>query len=190
MSNKKYRLLKDIDTPTFICKKGTVGERDGVLHCFKIANDSGTLDLSDEFMQNLEKSVFDQWFQEVVEPERVEINSLMTHDNFLGNKADTYWYQFCANQPLDGTKFPAIKQAIEQAINDNSPCVFDEKKLQERYEEILKNPPLYTEADIDKARREGFEAGRLMNIGGTITGFMGMGLKFNNYEDYKKSLNK
>jgi hypothetical protein len=90
------------------------------------------------------------WFQEVVEPERVEINSLKIHDNFLGNKADTYWYQFCANQPLDETKFPAITQAIE-AISSNI-----------EFHNFPGFQRVYTEADLDKARREGVSNGETM----------------------------
>jgi len=51
----------------------------------------------------------------------IEINSLRLHDNFLGNKVDTYWYQFCSNKVLDGTRFPAITQAIESCLNEPNP---------------------------------------------------------------------
>ena len=96
MSNKKYRLLKDLP-----------GKPAGILLSYsatlKMYQYEGypSVDMGDGYFVYGELPALVEnnpdWFQEVVEPERVEINSLKIHDNFLGNKADTYWYQFCAN---------------------------------------------------------------------------------------------
>ena len=64
------------------------------------------------------------------------------------------------NNTIHFDKFPAIKQAIESCLNDERECAFDEKKLQERYEELLKNPPLYTQQELDKAREDWYNIGK------------------------------
>lgn len=51
--------------------------------------------------------------------ERIEVVSLQLHDRFLGNGADTYWYQFSTNRTLNGEKFSLIKKAIEDVLNSN-----------------------------------------------------------------------
>lgn len=179
MSNKKYRLLKDIDTPAFICKKGTVGERDNTLHRFKVANNPGTFDLSDEFIQNLEKSVFEQWFQEVVEPERIFVTQMYDLNNVYQIQCVRTGFETSAPIPED--KFPAIKQAIEKAINQPEFPTEEIKALTSLYRDMTDHirQQKYTEADIYKARREGFEAARMNDIPTYAT-----------IEDYEKSLVK
>ena len=69
MSNKKYRLLKDIDTPSQFCIKGTVSVCKNGVHFFPCTNSLEPFALSEQFIKQLPKHVFEQWFQEVVEPE-------------------------------------------------------------------------------------------------------------------------
>jgi len=141
MSNKKYRLLKDIDTPSQFCIKGTVSVCKNGVHFFPCTNSLEPFALSEQFIKQLPKHVFEQWFQEVVEPE--------------------------PNQP----EFP-----VEEI-----------KALTSMYKDMIAHirQQKYTEADMDKARRESFGAARELNKASIFPNPV-----YPTYEDYKKSFKK
>jgi len=177
MSNKKYRLLKEHP----YVKIGAIVEKN-IQH-----NDYETTDNREVFPWWLVEDKESGWFQEVVEPEPLfdaaKINERIAQLE-IEKKA------FNAGRALWAKEFAPPSHQLRYETFEEYKIETHKVEKETTMKDVKKHFGIYTEADIDKARREGFEAGRLMNIGGTITGFMGMGLKFNNYEDYKKSLNK
>jgi len=175
MSNKKYRLLKDITSPNLV-KAGTESEYSKGWYLFKYSTAHNPFGLGPNFMVTCPED-FPDWFQEVVEPERVEVQVFPIGGTDCKN--GMYTYPFFVSERIKEDKFPAIKQAIEAVLNNDAKvywATIDKLELTERR---------YTEADIDKARREGFDASRKQNkLSAFYSPF------YQTYEDYKKSLNK
>jgi hypothetical protein len=160
--NKRYRLLKDLPD----CKAGTVLEQENPYGLFMYCGAFDGKEPDSWYIKDVVENN-PEWFELIEEPqpkkERVEVNSLNLHDRFLGNTADTYWYQFCASKPLDGTKFPLITKAIEQILNDEKPVwwvSWDEyNTLYGNYYDMgLKYDKLLKE--VDEIKRRAFDGGR------------------------------
>ncbi len=109
MSNKKYRLLKDVDSPELTAKSGSIGELDTATGRVWFDNKRFFFNLSTIQMQP-------DWFQEVVEPERVNISSFgrIFEAVKIGNG---FSYGFYSNKEIFPSQYQAIKQAIEAALN-------------------------------------------------------------------------
>jgi hypothetical protein len=152
MSNKRYRLLKDLPD----CRINTVGELDddGKYYVFKKSRPSIHPDWHYP-KETVEKNP--DFFEEVVEPERVDVTKIETAGfSDYGN-----WYKFhiaaAPGKPwpfIEPNQFPAIKQAIEQVLNNEVGLL--------GVTVLSPNQPKYTEADLDKARREGVSNGETM----------------------------
>ncbi len=156
MSNKKYRLLKDLP-----------GKPAGILLSYsatlKMYQYEGypSVDMGDGYFVYGELPALVEnnpdWFQEVVEPERVDVTKIETAGfSDYGN-----WYKFhiaaAPGKPwpfIEPNQFPAIKQAIEQVLNNEVGLL--------GVTVLSPNQPKYTEADLDKARREGVSNGETM----------------------------
>jgi hypothetical protein len=164
MSNKKYRLLKDVDSPELTAKSGSIGELDTATGRVWFDNKRFFFNLSTIQMQP-------DWFQEVVEPGRVEVVDITIIVNTESGE-----------EPIRTNKYTECKQAVEAVLNNEVGLL--------GITVLSPNQPKYTEADIDKARKSAFEAARLLDGGGVVTGYLGRGLKYPIYENYEFSLNK
>lgn len=115
MSNKKYRLLKDLP-----------GKPAGILLSYsatlKMYQYEGypSVDMGDGYFVYGELPALVEnnpdWFQEVVEPERVNISSFgrIFEAVKIGNG---FSYGFYSNKEIFPSQYQAIKQAIEAALN-------------------------------------------------------------------------
>lgn len=87
---------------------------------------------------------------------------------------------------ISDEKLPTIKQAIEQVLNDDRESPFDTDKLYERYLELVKNTPVYTQEQMDKAIVDAFRAARERRLWDTSYD----SYVYPNDEDYLKTINQ
>lgn len=105
--NKKYRLLKDLPD----CAAGSIFTYDGN-HSY----DYETAQCNPSWYHKVVVENTPSWWEEVKEPERIIISHLKRHDSFKDG-GDSFWYQFCASQPLWNKSNEDIIKAIENVIN-------------------------------------------------------------------------
>ena len=110
-TTKRYRLLKDIDSPELKAKAGDIGKL-GAAN--KVWFDNGRYFFCKDTVESTSRK---EWFEVLSEPvkENIKIGSfgvIQTHD---GNSAD---YGFYCMGKIPREKFPVIQQAIESALND------------------------------------------------------------------------
>jgi len=109
---KRYRLLKDYKTPKGTCYEGvTHTARDWQLEWFP-------------YLQYADFDIKDDWFAVEVLPVSEPVPYKIEVMNFVGRKkytdercTDTI-YEFNSTRQIPLDRFPAIKQAIESALND------------------------------------------------------------------------
>jgi len=96
-------------------------------------NISGTIHLewSKDFVEN-NPDYFELVTEPSIVPERIEVSRIGIHDNFMGNKSDSFWYQFCTSKPLNIALFPPIQRTIENVLNDT---VVEDKRYHELFDE-------------------------------------------------------
>ena len=83
------------------------------------------------------------------------------------------------NEPIPEEKFPLIKQAIDNCLNNEGKDFFKELNEMESEKRSIKYG-MYTQTQLNEARKEAFEASRLFHPLA--------GAKFDTAEDYIKSL--
>jgi len=118
------------------------------------------------------------------QPKEPEIIYVKVFNEALNDK-DQIGYWCSVTRPIPPEKFPAIKQAIEQVLNDDMECAFDEEKILARYQELLKNSPIYTQDQVNKIEEDAFVAGRARVQTPVYVGDTYMSLKYNSFEQYK-----
>lgn len=167
MSNKKYRLLKDL--PDY--KAGELFEFDGRYYKASTPCSEGTHGRwPPKYVENNP-----DWFQEVVEPERIEVSGMFV-DRRKINFKDTWTFTYEVSAEIPDSKFPALKKAIEACLNESYGILIPKGTMEA--------PGLYTEADIGKAREDAFYAAKECE---PQTAFSEL---YPTYEDYKNSLKK
>jgi len=170
--SKKYRLKKDISTFDVQAKAGCIGyemidplDRGSHLDP-KVWFDGGRF----YYMQSTIKK-WPEWFEEVTDTERIEVriipNEYYAEDKWYG------WYVLETPKAIPRDKLSAIKEAIEKVINQQP----TEERIEPKY--IVNGEKLYTQSDLDKARENAFNAGRMAVHTGVNTS-----------KDYLNSINK
>lgn len=142
------------------------------------------------------------WFQEIKEPERIGVK-------YFCRSEDVGWfeYRFGLSNVMPKEKAPAIKQAIENVLNEGEDVVtikfskpdtirkciviLVDTLLQygftdDRYDNSY---PKYTQEQLNEEIEKAFYAGRKI-LTGQMTGFYGTGLKYKTFQDYLSSLKK
>jgi len=146
---KKYKLLKDYSTPDLIAKAGEVGEQkpsDIYDENCKVWFDNGRY-----FFYLSQVKMHPSWFQELVTepsivPERIEVIKMGDGENSKNKDwPQGYYMQIVTTGYIWNDKFPAIKQAIESALNEPlpSPPVLNDTVVEgemdlKMYERVLK----------------------------------------------------
>jgi len=181
MSNKKYRLLKDLPGLKSGSELRWSNNTGGYMY-YDMAYNQRQRNYEDDMRDTFKRELVENnpdWFQEVVEPERIFVTQMYDLNNVYQTQCVRTGFETSAPIPED--KFPAIKQAIEKAINQPEFPTEEIKALTSLYRDMTDHirQQKYTEADIYKARREGFEAARMNDIPTYAT-----------IEDYEKSLVK
>lgn len=170
MEEKKvYRLLKDTINQIGIIPAGMELEENGQLYCDK---KSGTYFHKELVEENPE------WF-ELVTTKRIEVKEIIRiskgYNGFNAVKITT-------NAGISIDKLPLIKQAIESVLNDDDNFFLGM--------DVLRNLGLkYTEQQLLEAEEKAFNAARLLDFGGKVEGYMGRGLTYNTFSDYKNQTN-
>lgn len=206
MSKKQFRLLKDapdVDADAIF----TFNFSGNWCHYVTVGKSGKDVEYDQSYVENAK-----DWFEEVLpvsEPvkERIEIGSLDLHDNFLGNKVDTYWYQFYSNKVLDGTKFAEISNLLERYLNGEmnnpAPSALNDTVVEDKGDGIdeitkLKNyikyleaefecnkDKVYTLVEVDAIRADTWKAARQL----TMTDFHHTPYAYRAFSDYLSSLN-
>lgn len=150
--------------------------------------------------------------QPPIKEERIEVYHVKRiGDSFIsqGFKKEPYQvYEMLVTKTITEDKFPLIKQAIEQALNNDTVVgvwreigmdyyTQDGKKLCEwvAYERLFEQhqdtlnemSKMYTQSEVDTIREQAFDAGRNMF---QITSHGSREFKFKKYNDYLNSLPK
>lgn len=127
-----------------------------------------TIDESLQFTQKVSKS-----------KERIEVE--MNKCVIIGNRITI---RLKSNVPAGmDIKFPAIKEAIEQVLNDDGKVwVSGKEYFTKNYENLPPHLKLYTAKELEEAEKAAFESARLHHPMA--------GLKFDTFEDYKKFQNQ
>lgn len=113
MSNRKYRLLKDLPET----KAGTIltwSEKEKV-YTYQSDYDTG----QDSYYQSSVVENNPEWFEEVKEPEapaRIEVD----HLHNIGVTGMGVNYKFYTNREIKYEHFPAVSRAIEAVVNGDS----------------------------------------------------------------------
>lgn len=92
---------------------------------------------------------YDTWFEEIKEPERIEVTHLQYNGKKINEIHEHYEYKFCLNKPeIPSDKYELIKKTIEYVLNNDitSLDVFTKRHHFTCY---------YTEQDLEKAWNEG-----------------------------------
>jgi hypothetical protein len=149
---KRYKLLKRYENPCKTVREGTIKTEEDWISVFS----------------NLQKGdceIKTDWFQEIKEPEKIEVKNFY-YSEISGLSA----YRLITSNVIPQEKLPAIKQAIEDCLNDVHLKGVDEsfgkedKKWKDAYIkkvcETTSEPPLYTQQQMDEAIEKAFYAGR------------------------------
>jgi len=171
--SQKYRLRKDLPD----AKAGTILTQDGLragLYLYAGFYDEGVAD-SWYIPSTVENNP--DWFEpieEVKEPERIEVTLFVEQAyNSLGGYVEN-GYSFTTNNKIEKEKIPTIKEAIEFVLN-NEPTDVKIGDYTFKFQSVGFEAK-FTQSDIDNARKEAFEAARLIH---PIAG-----MKFDNLEQY------
>jgi len=138
----------------------------------------------DEFMVKYKKEKSRELLQVPVEQYKV------IDVGYSTNNANGYWYSFGVNQPIKTVNivetYERISKAIEDVLNDtpetNSPTTAEQPEWIDKYcQDMVK---MVYAKEIKQAEEKAFNAARELTCGGTMTGYMGVGLKYPTPQDY------
>lgn len=166
MSNKRYKLLKDLPD----CNAGNEVKYDDKAKEYYAETIGG----SRIYFQEPTVELQPDWFEEV-KPERIEV----TIDK---GTFGTALFIKCSNE-IPEDKFSAIKKAIESVLND-----VQTMGIQDEYN----GSRIYSEAELNKAREEAFNAARETKPVRTIS-FLNQvreHLMYLTFQDYLNSIQK
>jgi len=114
-TTKRYRSIKELFnwTTGYIVPIGELFEQ--IPNTQKYYNKTGWFVSKDACLNK-------DYFEEVLpvsEPvkKRIDVSYLGNHSSFKGNNHDSFWYQFCSNKVLGGTKFTEISNLLEKYLN-------------------------------------------------------------------------
>lgn len=169
ISPKRYRLKKDINSPSLQAKAGAIGELTCVDQVW-FNNNSFYFHIS-----TVEENT--EWFEEV--GEKFQVIGVNKPKHSYGFYID---YIMRVTQEIPSEKIPAIKEAIERVLNNE--MVF----------EFIPINVKYTKDQLIEAERKAFYAGRRFayqtsiehNIFYHDTKFPKSPAKYVDFEDYKK----
>ena len=126
---KKYRLLKDVENPSFRVARGAILEERGEHYQW----DNWYVLAKHHVEENK------VWFEEIKEKERIEVLSVTFTDT------DEYdcraaWLKVVLSKHISNDHIKPIRKAIESILNDEpieeQPCMFDEEKINQRLKEL------------------------------------------------------
>lgn len=115
--NKKYELVQDIKQPNdHNYKAGEIFTKKN--------KDENSAYLSSDERRAFHPCIVENnptWFKEIVSEPKIEVHPIQPHDNFKGNGADTYWYQFSCNKNLGAYQLEQIRYNAEKTLNTSTP---------------------------------------------------------------------
>lgn len=172
MSNKKYKLLRDLPD----ADAGTVltftdeGDSEGYLYPEKFGR-GNIWCRKDTVEQN------PTWFQEV-KPEKIEVMVWNVHER--NQYGENYHYAVPLGYEIPKDKFHSIKKAIEFVLNDQ-----EIRGVQDEYN----GSRLYSESELNKARELAFNAAREGKAFSVYESqLLSKNVIYKTFEDYLKSL--
>ena len=112
--------------------------------------------------------------------DRIEVSTLVGKEKYADPRCTDFIYSFESNSIISPSNFHAIKQAIEQVLNESDTIDIDwsSKPVTEKY---------YKQSEVDTIRKESFDAGRNHN-GTPKYGFVVW--EYPTLQDYLNSLSK
>lgn len=189
---KKYQLLKDIVLPGRIIPEGAIYEEYHTGRSYVNNREP----YKPHFISPATIRQYPDWFKGIPpQPssiDRIEVSTLVGKEKYADPRCTDFIYSFESNSIISPSNFHAIKQAIEQVLNESDTIDIDwsSKPVTEKY---------YKQSEVDTIREATWQAAKEKDVNnerwkGMMQTSDGLQCvyydKYTNLQDYLQSLSK